>query len=411
MNFPTYIAKRYLFAKKSHNAINIISAVSVACITIGTMALIIVLSVFNGFNDVIKLHFNAFDPEIKITATEGKTFIPDSIQLQNLSKIEGVAAYSKTVEENVLLKYDDKQYIATIKGVDDNYLKINRLDTMMVDGEFVLKIDNQNFAVVGQGIAYFLEMGLQFIHPLQIYILKKNAAISVNPLNAISQSYIFPKGFFAIEQETDAKYLVVPIHFAFDLLEDSLSISALEVKTVPGVNPRDVKSRINALMGKNFQVKDRLEQKELFYRIMKYEKWAIFLILGFILLIAFFNVIGSLAVLIIEKRKDIGILSSLGADYKTISRIFQFEGLMISFFGGIAGLLIGLVICWLQQKFGLIKLAGNGSFIIDAYPVSVRIFDIFGVLITVLTIGFSASWYTVKFIIHKYLSDNQTSNS
>jgi lipoprotein-releasing system permease protein len=205
--------------------------------------------------------------------------------------------------------------------------------------------------------------------------------------------------------------MIVPINFAFNLLEDSLSISALEVKITADAKLKEVQEKIKTLMGKNFLVKDRFEQKELFYRIMKSEKWAIFMILGFILIIASFNVIGSLAILIIEKKKDIGILYSMGADPKTISRIFQFEGLMISIFGGLAGLILGLFVCLVQQKFGLVKLGGNGSFIIDAYPVSIHLLDIACVFVTVLSIGFVASWYTVKFIIHKYLSDNQTNHT
>jgi len=410
MNFPVHIAKRYLFAKKSHNAINIISAISVACITIGTMALIIVLSVFNGFNEVIRSHFNAFDPDFKITPVEGKTFVPDSSKLKALYKIDGVVSFSKTVEENVLLKYADKQYIATIKGVDSNYIKINGIDTMIIDGEFVLKNNDQSYALVGMGIAYYLQVGLKFIHPLTVYVLKKDASYSANPLSAINQEYIYPSGFFSIEQETDAKYMIVPLEFAQNLLDDTVSLSSLEVKLSAGANSDNVQQNIQTLMGKDFVVKNRFEQKELYYRIMKYERWAIFLILGFILIIASFNVIGSLAVLIIEKKKDIGVLHSMGADKLTISRIFQFEGLMISLTGGILGLVLGLLICWLQMTFGLLKLGGSGSFIIDAYPVSVRLADVLLTFFTVLAIGFTASWYTVKFIIKQYLSDYNSSN-
>jgi lipoprotein-releasing system permease protein len=374
------------------------------------MGLITVLSVFNGFNDVIKSHFNTFDPDIKITVAKGKTFIPNDTQLSEILEIKGVAAYTKTIEENVLLKYAEKQYIATIKGVDDSYLKVNRLDTMVIEGEFTIKEGLQNYAVVGQGISYYLQVGLQFIHPIQIYVLRKDASLSLNVSDSYNQTFIFPKGFFAVEQETDSKYLIVPLKFACDLLEDSNSISSLELKVTPGYQVDEVKKQIIELLGPKYLVKNRFEQKELYYRIMKYEKWAIFMILGFILIIASFNVIGSIAVLIIEKKKDIGILYSMGADSKTISRVFQYEGIMISIFGGIAGLILGIILCLLQQRFELLKLAGSGSFIIDAYPVKLEILDIMGVLITVMAIGFTASWFTVKFIIGKYLSDKQSLN-
>jgi lipoprotein-releasing system permease protein len=379
----------------------------VACITIGTMALVIVLSVFNGFNDVIRSHFNSFDPDIKIVAAQGKYFVPDSAKLTKLAKIKGIEAISQTVEENVLLKYSDKQYIATIKGVDDNFLLVNGLDTMVTDGEYKLKDSKQSLAVVGNGIAYFLQIGLKYLNPVQVYILKRDASYSMNPMTAVNHEYIFPSGFFGVEAETDSKYMIVPISFAHNLLEDSISINALEIKLNKEIDNDQTQSEIKKVMGPDFLVKNRLEQKELFYRIMKYEKWAIFLILGFILLIASFNVVGSLAVLIIEKKKDISILYSLGADKKTISRIFQFEGLMISVLGGIIGLILGLIICWVQQKFELLKLGGSGSFIIDAYPVSIRLSDVIAIFITVLAIGFSASWYTVKFIIKQYLSEEK----
>jgi len=411
LNLSTYIAKRYLFAKKSHNAINYITSISVACITIGTMALIIVLSVFNGFDVVIRTQFNSFDPDVKITSAIGKTFIPNDSIINFLSKNKDIAAFSKTIEENVLLKYGEKQHIATIMGVDDNYIITNSLDTMVREGEFLLKKGPQNYAVIGQGIAYYLQVGLQFIHPIMVYVLRKDAPITVNPQSAINQSYIFPSGFFSVEQETDVKYMIVPLRFAMDLLEDTLSISAIDVKFAPGIDQARAKEKITQIMGSAFKVKNRYEQKELFYRIMKYEKWAIFLILSFILIIASFNVVGSLAVLIIEKKKDIGVLNSMGADKLTISRIFQFEGLMISFFGGLAGLTLGLLICWLQMKFGFLQLGGSGSFIIDAYPVSIKITDVLFVFFTVLIIGFLASWYTVKFIIKQYLSENLTTNS
>ncbi len=405
MNFPTYIATRYLFAKKSHNAINIISAISVVCITIGTMALVIVLSVFNGFDDLIQKQFNSFDPQLRVTVAEGKTFPYDSLKIRQLSSLHEIQAFSQTIEENVLLKYGERQYIATIKGVDDNYLKVNSADTTIIDGEFKLRDGDASFAVIGQGVGYFLQVGLQFINPIMVYVLRKDAPISANPQNAINQKYIFPSGVFNVEAETDAKYIIVPLDFAQSLLEDTISLTAIEIRLKNDVDTKHAKEKIQQVLGNQFLVKDRYEQKELFYRIMKYEKWAIFFILSFILIIASFNIIGSLAVLIIEKRKDIGIMSSMGADEKLIQRVFQVEGLYISLSGAVFGVILGLLVCWAQIQFGLLQLQGSGSFIIDAYPVSIRLVDILFVFLTVLVIGFIASRYTVKIIVKRYLID------
>ena len=407
MNFPIYIAKRYLFAKKSHNAINIISAISIAGVTIGMMALVIVLSVFNGFDDLIKSLNNSFDPDLKVTILEGKTFQPNDQTLKKLSEIEGVSVYSKVVEENVLLKYGDKQYPATLKGVDHNYIKLNGLDTMIRDGKFMLEDDKNQYAVIGQGIAYYLQVGLKFITPLIVYYPKKDASISMDMNDAINQKYIFPSGIFGIEQEYDAKYMIVPIKFAYKLFDDSVSVSAIEIKTAKSENLDQIQAHVQQLFGIGYKVQNRQQQQELFYRIMKYEKWAIFMILTFILMVASFNIIGSLSMLIIEKKKDISTFHSIGADSLLIRRIFLYEGMMISFFGALIGLILGLFVCWLQIKFGLIRLQGSGSFIIDAYPVSISVGDILLAFITVLGIGYLAAWYPVKYIIRKYLPENK----
>ncbi len=403
MNFPLYIAQRYLFAKKSHNAINVISIISLAGVTIGTMALIIVLSVFNGFDKLIQSLFNAFDPDIKITLVEGKTFIPSDTFLKNLSDINGVESYSRVIEENALVKYGQKIYIATIKGVDHNYMYTSGVDTMIIDGSFVLQNKNEEYAVIGQGIAYYLQVGLKFVNPLIIYIPRKSASISLNPEDMYNHNYIYPSGIFAIEADQDSKYIIVPIRFAQNLLEDTASISSLEIKLNKTVNKNLVKSSIQNLAGNKFQVQTRYEQKQVFYRIMKYEKWAIFMILTFILVVASFNIIGSLSMIIIDKKKDISTLNYLGANKRLLQNVFLFEGLMISVLGAIIGLIIGLIICWLQIRYGFVKLQGSGSFIINAYPVAIKPSDILLIFITVLVIGYLAAWYPVRFIINRYL--------
>lgn len=403
MNLPSFIARRYLFAKKSSNAINVISAISVTGVTVGTMALVIVLSVFNGFDNLVKSLFNSFDPDLKISLVEGKTFIPAGAQLNLLSKTSGVAAYTKVVEENALIRYGDKQLPATIKGVDNNYLKVSGLDTMIIEGEFILAEDGIDYAVIGQGISYYLSVGLGFINPLTVYMPKKTEGYVVDPANAFNTYNIFPKGIFSIEQEYDEKYFIVPYRFAARLLEDSLSVSAIEVKLKEGFNNDEVRAEIQKIFGSDFSVKNRYQQQEIFYRIMNYEKWAIFFILSFILMVASFNIIGSLSMLIIEKRKDIVTFQSLGADKTLIRRIFLHEGLMISLFGAFVGIILGVVICWIQLRFGVIKLSGSGSFIIDAYPVAIKFTDIVFSFLTVLAIGFFAAWYPVKLMVSKYL--------
>lgn len=411
MNLPFFVAKRYLFAKKSHNAINIISGVSVAGVTVGTMALIIILSVFNGFDDLVKSLFNSFDPPVKIALAEGKTFVPDQNKLDSLEKIPGVIAYTKVLEENVLVRYGnrqfgEKQYIATVKGVDDNYLNVSGLDSMIVEGKFSLKDKNQYFAVVGRGIAYNLTIGLSFIYPLNIYVPGKTEGYAVNLQDAIKIGAIYPKGIFSIEEEYDSKYIITPYIFLAKLLNDTNSISALEVKLSSERNLNEIQTRIEQLFGSKFSVKNRFQQKEVFYKIMKYEKWAIFFILSFILMVASFNIISSLSMLIIEKKKDIATFQSMGADRKTIRRIFMNEGLMISFFGAIVGTLLGTLVCWIQQRYGIIKLSSSGTFIIDAYPVAIRVGDIISTFFIVMAIGIFSAWYPVKYIVSKYIPEN-----
>lgn len=407
MKLSLYIARRYLFAKKSRNAINIISSISVAGVTVGTMALIIILSVFNGLEEMVKSIFGTFDPDIEITVTEGKVFVPGPGQLELLSSIPGVEDYSLVLVENALLKYGEKQYIATVKGVEDSYSSITGLDSVMWDGEFILRGESgREFAVVGQGVANNLGIGLNFLTPINIYVPRRTgSAGSINTPNAFIRKYIFPSGIFNIEQEFDSRYIFVPISMMRELLEYSVEVSAIELKLDPSVPVGNIQADVIALFGDRFTVKNKFQQHELFYRVMKSERLAIFFILSFILLIASFNIIGSLTMLIIEKEKDIGILRSLGADRTLIRRIFVFEGWMISILGALIGLVAGVAICWLQQEFGLVKLNGE-TLVIDSYPVVMKSTDILMVLGTVLVIGYWAAWYPVRYLSRKQLKDN-----
>ncbi|MCK4345773.1 MAG: ABC transporter permease [Bacteroidales bacterium] len=405
LNFSFYIAKRYLFAKKSRNVINIISAISVVGVSIGTMALIVILSVFNGFDNLVQSLFNSFDPDIKITIKEGKTFSSGTERIQNLKKLKGVLYMSEIIEENALLKYDDRQYIVIVKGVSDEFINMSGIDSMIIDGEFILKENKNNYAVIGQGVALNLAVGLNFITPINIYVPKRTQKVSLNPEKAFSRKYIFPSGIFAIQQDFDSRYIIVPIDFARDLLDYSNEVSAIELKLDPVFNKDKIQEEIKKHLGTGYEVKNRFEQQELLYKIMKSEKWAIFLILTFILIIASFNVIGSLTMLIIEKKKDIDTLRSLGTNLSVLRKIFLFEGWMISILGAILGLMTGTIICWIQQHFGLIKIQGSDSFVIDTYPVYMELPDFIYVFLTVLFIGYLAAWYPVRYISGKFLID------
>lgn len=384
--------------------INIISGISVVGVATGTMALIVILSVYNGFDGIVRSLFNSFDPDLRITVSEGKTFDPGDPRLPAVRNHPGVAVYSEVVEENVLLRYRDRQTIARIKGVDEDYVHVTGIDTMMADGDFILRKEGRPMTVVGEGIAYHLGIGLTFINPVNIYVIKKTPGIPVSPEQAVNRKFIFPSGIFSIEQERNMQYVFVPIGFARDLLGYRNEISAAELKISPYHDPGKVQQEISALLGDRFTVKNRLQQNETVYKILRSEKWAIFFILSFILLVASFNVIGSLTMLIIDKHDDITILRSMGAGRKMIRRIFLLEGWMISALGAVAGIIIGSAIAWGQQKYGIIKLQGSGSFIIDAYPVIFKIQDMFLVLATVLLIGLLAAWYPIRFISGKYLT-------
>jgi lipoprotein-releasing system permease protein len=405
MKLSLYIAKRYLFAKKSRNAINVISAISVAGVAVGTMALITILSVFNGLEEMVKSIFSTSDPEIRITPVRGKVFTPDTLMLKKLASVDGVEVFAETVEENALLRYDEQQYIATIKGVSLNYTEVTDLDTAMWDGEFILRAENgRPYAVAGLGVANYLGMRLNFVSPLAIYIPDRKARLSASPENEFTRRYIFLSGIFAVEQEFDSKYLFLPIDFARELLDYTDEVSSIEVRMKPGADQKKTQEAIRELMGDDFLVQNRYEQQEMFYRVMKAERLAIFVILTFILIIASFNIIGSLTMLIIEKERDISILKSLGADNRLIKRIFIYEGWMISLIGTVIGLLTGFVLCAAQQHYGIVKLAGD-SLLIDAYPVRMQLADFFTVAATVLAIGYAAAWYPVHYLSRRYLRE------
>jgi lipoprotein-releasing system permease protein len=410
MNFPLFIARRYLIAKKSHNAINIISIISVIGVGIGTMALIVILSVFNGFDKLVQSLYNSFYPDLKITAMEGKVFPIDSVQAEKLQEIKGVRYVSHVVEENALLRYGERQHIATIKGVDENYKKVTGLDTMIMDGDFILREDKRDFAVVGQGVSYYLAIGLNFINPIVIYVPKRTGRVTLNPAQAFNKDYIFPSGIFSIEQEIETKYVIVPIGFARDLFDYKHQVSSLELSLEEEANEEEIKQAIVNILGDGFDLKNRYEQNEMFYKIMKSEKWAIFFILTFILIVASFNIVGSLTMLILDKKRDIHTFLSLGLSMQKLRKIFMLEGFLITSAGTISGLVIGFLVAWVQQTFGIIKLQGSGSFVIDEYPVVIEFSDFVAVLLIVTAIGFFTAWYPTRFVTRKYFSEMRKRN-
>lgn len=403
MNFPLYIAKRYLLSKKSHNIINIISAISVVGVSVGTMALIIVLSVFNGFENLVISLYNSFDSDIKITVKEGKSFDPASLAVDSIKNLEGVKYYTEVIEENALIKYKDKQFIATIKATNDAYLKHCGLDSMLMAGDLVLEKEGQPFTLMGQGVAYNLGINLNdFFNPVTLYVPKRGTEISTtNPEQAFSTRAIYPSGIFSIQQEIDSKYVLLPLSFARELLQYEKEVTSLEIGLSHEADDDKIQKKIEGILGGKFLVQNRYQQHETLYKIMKSEKWAIFLILAFILVIATFNIIGSLTMLIIDKKKDIGILMNMGADIDMIRKIFLIEGILIASVGAFSGITLGAIICWLQQTFGLVKLQGAGSFVIEAYPVQMQLSDFIYVLITVLVIGFIAAWFPAKQLVKK----------
>jgi lipoprotein-releasing system permease protein len=401
-----YIAKRYLFAKKSRNAINIISTVSVAGVAVGTMALIIILSVFNGLETMVSAIFNTFDPDIKITAAEGKTFIADTARLKLLSRVDGLSCYSLTIEDNALLKYGSREFIATIKGIDENYVMVSNIDSSMWEGEFILKNEKgRPYAIPGIGVAQYLGIRVNFITPLEIIFPRKTGSVNFNAENSLNRKFIFPSGIFEVEKEYDSKYVYIPIDFARELTETDKGVTTIEIKFKKNADPNSVQKDIAKIFGKGFTVHNRYEQQAIFYKVMRSERLAIFFILTLILIIASFNIIGSLTMLIIEKEKDIDILKSLGADNNLIRKIFIFEGWLISIIGAISGIILGFIVCWLQQTYGLVKL-NSQSLIMNSYPVVMKIKDFIVVPGTVLLIGYWAAWYPVRFLTKKYLTKN-----
>lgn len=408
MNLPFYIARRYLFSKKKHNAINIISAVSVCGVALATLALVCTLSVFNGFQDMVAGFFTAFDPELKITVREGKVFDPHESRVAQIHAMPEIEVWTETLEENAMVQYKDRQTMAVIKGVEDNFEQLTAIDSLLYGtGKFVLNDSVVDYGILGVELMSELGTGIQFVDPLQVYAPKRNARVNMaNPAASFNSDYLFSPGavFIVNQQKYDARYILTSLGFARRLFDYDTEVSAIEIKLKPGSNIDAVEKKMEEILGERFVVQNRYEQQADVFRIMEIEKFISYLFLTFILAIACFNVIGSLSMLILDKRDDVETLRNLGAGDQLITRIFLFEGRMISVFGASIGIVLGLLLCFLQQKFGLISLGGgNGSFVVDAYPVSVHLTDVLLVFVTVIAVGFLSVWYPVKYLSRRLL--------
>lgn len=412
MRFPFYIARRYLFSKKSHHAINVISGVSVCGVALATLALVCTLSVFNGFQDLVKTMFTAFDPELKITSARGKVFDSEDERIESLKRMPEVEVFSVSLEDNAMVQYKDRQAMVVIKGVEDNFNRLTAIDSILYGrGEMILHDEVVDYAIPGIELVSMLGTGIRFLDPLHVYAPKRGAKINVaNPSTGFQTDYLHSSGLvFAVNQQKyDASYILTSLSFVRDLFQYDTEVSSVELKLTPDANINKVQEEIARLLGEDFLVQNRYEQQSDTYRIMEVEKLISYLFLTFILLIACFNVIGSLSMLIIDKRADVVTLRNLGANNETITRIFLFEGCLIAFLGALVGVVLGVGLCLVQQEFGLISLGSGdsaGAFVIDAYPVSVHLSDVVLVLCTVLLISFLSVQYPVRYLSRRLLGE------
>lgn len=409
MNFPFFVARRYLFSKKSTHAINIISAISVVGVAVATMALVVTLSVFNGFHDLVASFFTTFDPQLKIVPVKGKTVAADDPLLAKVKVLPEVEVSMESVEDQALAVYQGRQAMVNIKGVESNFEQLTHIDEILLgDGRFELRAADMFYGIPGVRLAEQLGMGYTYEDPIKIYAPRREGQLNMaNPLDGLVEDELYSPGvLFNVKQARyDKNYILTDIAFARRVFEQQGMISALELRLKPGSNFDRVKSEIKEIVGDGFAVKDRFEQQDDTFKIMKIEKFIAYIFLTFILMVACFNIIGSLSMLIIDKKDDVVTLRNLGASDRQIVRIFLFEGRMISAIGAVLGIVLGLTLCWAQQTYGIVKLgSSSGNFIINAYPVSVHPEDVVIIFITVLIIGFLSVWYPVRYFAKRLLA-------
>ena len=409
MNFPFYIARRYLFSKKSTHAINVISGISVVGVAVASMALVVTLSVFNGFHDMVASLFTQMDPQLKITSLKGKTFPADDPVLTKIRRLPQVEVATECLEDQALAVYQDRQLMVKVKGVEDNFDSLTHIREILEgDGKFELHAADMNYGIPGLGVAYLLGMGYTYDQPLKIYAPKREGQLDMaNPADGFVEDELFSPGvvFLLKQGKYDKNYILTSIHFTRRLFGQDGMVSSLEIRLKPGSDFDAVKSQMQELAQGKFLISDRYEQQDDTFRIMKIEKLIAYIFLTFILMVACFNIIGSLSMLIIDKKDDVVTLRNLGATDRQITQVFLFEGRIISAIGAIIGILIGLLLCWIQQTFGIISLGSSeGAFVINAYPVSVHPLDIIIIFITVLAVGFLSVWYPVHYFSKRLLS-------
>ena len=409
MNFPFYIARRYLFSKKSTHAINVVSAISVIGVAVASMALVVTLSVFNGFHDMVANLFTQMDPQLKVTPVKGKTAPADDPILIKIRQLPEVEVATECLEDQALASYHDRQLMVKVKGVQDNFDSLTHIREIL-DGEgtFELHAADMNYGIPGLGVAYQLGLGYKFDTPLKIYAPKREGQLDMaNPTEGFVEDELFSPGvIFSVKQgKYDKNYILTSLQFTRNLFAQDGMLSSLELRLKPGSDFEAVKQQMRQLAGNKYNVLDRYEQQEDTFRIMKIEKFIAYVFLTFILMIACFNIIGSLSMLIIDKKDDVVTLRNLGASDHHITRIFLFEGRMISVIGAVIGIAVGLLLCWIQQQYGVVRLGSSeGAFIVDAYPVSVHPQDIVIILLTVIVVGFLSVWYPVRYFAKRLLS-------
>ena len=402
-----FVAQRYLFSKKSHQTINIISSVSMAGVAVGAMALICVLSVLNGFENIVQDSFTSFDPDLKITSQQGRVFDLETDAWKQVRTLDGVEIFSEVFSGNVLVSFNDRQTPVKIKGVTADYSKMTGIQKLMLDGSFTLRSGSGYNAVVGVGVANTLSLGVDFVSPIVLFVPKRSAKINLaRPDNAFVQQYLFVSGVFVANQpEYDDEIVFVPIELAQQLFEYQPSeVSSVELKLTSSSKPEKIQENIQMLLGDSFLVQNRHEQQADFYRILQIEKWITFLILSFILLIATCNIIGSLSMLMINKQQDITLFFNLGADNKIVQFLFLLDGWMISIYGAVIGLVVGVMLCLIQQYVGIIRM-GEG-FVVENYPVALQWGDVFLVFFTVVILGFLLASYPASILRKRRIIKN-----
>ena len=409
MNFPFFIARRYLFSKKSTHVINVISSISVIGVAVATMALVIVLSVFNGFHDLVASLFTSFDPQLKVVPVEGKTAPSDDPILTQIRLLPEVDVATETVEDQALAIYQGKQAMVKIKGVEDNFSELSHItDILYGDGTYSLHAANLEYGILGIRLAQTMGIGAQWDGYLKICAPKKEGQLDLsNPGEGfVADSLNSPGVLFSVRQSKyDKNYIVTSIAFARNLFGQQGMLSDLEIRLKEGSDLNAVKAEMQKIAGTKYKVLDRFEQQEDTFKIMSIEKLMAYIFLTFILVVACFNIIGSLSMLIIDKKNDVVTLRNLGANDKQITRVFLFEGRMIAVIGAVIGIGLGLLLCLLQQQYGFVRLGeSEGSFIVDAYPVSVHYTDVAIIFVTVIAVGWLAVWYPVRALSKRLLS-------